>query len=301
WHIRQAEKLAPKEPTEPPIKYTIGHMALSLNRPQVTVDTYAKKDFQVWLSLWTGRAAGSWVFEHLTCAHHMLGNYKQELKEARRGLKYYPNMLSLRRHEVRALAALGRVDEVNKIIDDSLTITSQAGTSGDVMLEAAQELRAQRHLEAYKEVSARAVDWYRAKLSTKEATENKRYDLARALYVAEQWEESQALIEELAGEKPENIDYRGYLGTLAARRGDREEAYRISTELESIDRPYMFGNHTYWRALVASQLGDLEQAVELLREAFAQGRGYGVYLHRDMDLEPLREYPPFQELLRPKG
>ncbi len=301
WHVRQAEKLAPKEPTEPPIKYTIGRLAVSLNRPQVTVDTYAKKDFQVWLNLWTGRAAGSWPFGHLTRAHHMLGNYKQELKEARRGLKYYPNMLSLRRHEVRALAALGRVDEVNKIIDESLAITSQAGTPGDVMREAAQELRAHGHLEAYKDNAARAVDWYQDKLSEKEATEEQQYDLARSLYIAEKWEESQALFEELVAEKPDNIDYKGYLGTLAARRGDREEALRIATELKSIDRPYLFGNHTYWRACIASLLGEQEQAVALLREAFAQGRDYGVYLHREMDLEPLRDYPPFQELLRPKG
>jgi tetratricopeptide (TPR) repeat protein len=300
WHIRQAEKLAPKEPTEPPIKYLIGSLALQLNRPQVTVDTYAKKDFQVWLSYQTKQAAGSWTFEILSEAHHMLGNYKQELKEARRGLKYYPNMLSLRRDEVRALAALGRVDEVNKIIDESLTITSQAGTPGGVMREAAQELRAHGHLEAYKEVAARAVDWYRDRLSVKETTERKRYDLADALYMAEQWEESQALIEELAAEKPNNIDYKGYLGTLAARRGDREEALRIAIELKHIDRPYLFGNHTYWRACIASLLGEREDALALLREAFAQGLDYGVYLHRDMDLEPLRDYPPFQELLRPK-
>jgi hypothetical protein len=41
--------------------------------------------------------------------------------------------------------------------------------------------------------------------------------------------------------------------------------------------------------------------VSLLRDAFAQGVAHGAYLHADIDLEPLREYPPFQELLRPKG
>ena len=169
------------------------------------------------------------------------------------------------------------------------------------MCEAAQELRAHRHLEAYKEVAARAVDWYRDRLSEKEATEKERYDLARALYIAEQWEECLALIEELASEKPDNIDYKGYLGTLAARKGDREEALRISTELKNIDRPYLFGNHTYWCACIASLLGEREQAVALLQNAFAQGLDYGVYLHREMDLEPLRNYKPFQELLKPKG
>ncbi len=29
--------------------------------------------------------------------------------------------------------------------------------------------------------------------------------------------------------------------------------------------------------------------------------GYGLWLHRDIDFESLRDYPPFQELLRPKG
>jgi serine/threonine-protein kinase len=301
WHLRQAEKLAPREPNEPPIKYMIGLYALRLNRPQVTVDTYAKKDYQIYLSYVTKHPAGSWSFSVLTRAYHMLGNYKKELKEAHQGLRYYPNMLSLRVHEVRALAALGRVDEVKKVIDESLTVTSQAGTAGGVMLEAARELRAHGHLEAYREAAARVVDWYSDKPPGKDAAEKQRYDLARALYVAEQWEESQSLIEELAAEKPDNINYKGYLGTLAARRGDKEEALRISEELKNIDRPFLFGSHTYWCACISSLLGQREQAVALLREAFAQGYRYGVHLHRDMDLEPLRDYPPFQELLRPKG
>ena len=78
---------------------------------------------------------------------------------------------------------------------------------------------------------------------------------------------------------------------MKCRRGDKEEALRISKELKDIERPYLFGEHTYWRACIAL----------LLRESFAQGKEYGVFLHRDMDLEPLRNYKPFQELLRPKG
>jgi hypothetical protein len=29
--------------------------------------------------------------------------------------------------------------------------------------------------------------------------------------------------------------------------------------------------------------------------------GYSVWVHRDIDFESLRDYPPFQELMRPKG
>jgi hypothetical protein len=43
--------------------------------------------------------------------------------------------------------------------------------------------------------------------------------------------------------------------------------------------------------------------VALLRDAFAQGTLYiaDPVPHVDVDFEPLRDYGPFQELLRPKG
>jgi hypothetical protein len=40
--------------------------------------------------------------------------------------------------------------------------------------------------------------------------------------------------------------------------------------------------------------------VDLLRDAFAQNAGFGIALHRDMDLEPLRGNAAFRELMRPK-
>jgi len=147
----------------------------------------------------------------------------------------------------------------------------------------------------------RAIDWYRNRPPGEAARENNRFNLARALYLAEQWGEAGTIFEELAKEYPDEIRYKGYLGALAARRGDREQALMISTEVASIDRPYLFGENTYWRASIAALLGESEQAVELLREAFAQGRAYVVGLHRDINLESLRDFAPFQELLRPKG
>jgi hypothetical protein len=39
----------------------------------------------------------------------------------------------------------------------------------------------------------------------------------------------------------------------------------------------------------------------LLKEAYARGRRHGVGDHIDVDLEPLWDYPPFQELIEPKG
>jgi len=124
---------------------------------------------------------------------------------------------------------------------------------------------------------------------------------ADVLYDAGRWDEAKGIFESLAAEHPENIGYQRFLGTLAARRGDRDEALRVSEELGKIDRPFLFGEHLYCQACIAALLGEKERAVALLRESFGQGASYGVDLHRDIDLEPLWDYPPFKELLRPKG
>jgi hypothetical protein len=42
-------------------------------------------------------------------------------------------------------------------------------------------------------------------------------------------------------------------------------------------------------------------AVELLKEAYVNGFGESLILHIDVDLQPLWDYPPFQEVIEPKG
>jgi len=103
----------------------------------------------------------------------------------------------------------------------------------------------------------------------------------------------------LAKEKPENINYLGYVGTTAAWMGNWEDARRISGELQKMERPYIFGNHIYWQGCIAALLGEKELAIKFLREAIIKGALY-TRLRADMDLESLRNYPPFKELIKPK-
>jgi Flp pilus assembly protein TadD len=56
------------------------------------------------------------------------------------------------------------------------------------------------------------------------------------LYQAERWDDAQRVYQDLADEYPENTDYVAALGLLAARRGDREVASRISEELRMLCR-----------------------------------------------------------------
>ena len=93
----------------------------------------------------------------------------------------------------------------------------------------------------------------------------------------------------------------GSLGVIAARVGDHDEARRIFDDFPLTDSPSAPRSRSYWRACIASYLGEKDRAVELLKEAYAGGRGYNVDDHIDIDLEPLWDYPPFQELIKPKG
>lgn len=110
---------------------------------------------------------------------------------------------------------------------------------------------------------------------------------------------TRAVFDGLMKEDPQNLAYLRMLGALAARRGEREEASRISRQLEEMKRPYLWGRPTYHRACIASLLGEKETAVRLLQQAISQGQVYGIL--DDMDLDPLRDYPPFKELIKPKG
>ncbi len=104
------------------------------------------------------------------------------------------------------------------------------------------------------------------------------------------------------GADPKDIDATGYLAGMSARIGNVSVARALSEKLRSLKGPYLYGEHTRWRASIAAQLGNRDEAVGLLREAFAQGQRYDdPWLHLTPTLDPLRGYPPFEELVRPKG
>jgi predicted Zn-dependent protease len=129
-----------------------------------------------------------------------------------------------------------------------------------------------------------------------------RWSYAWALYAADRCDEAYNVAQSLAEEFPEDLWYRGLAGVLAARRGDQEEAQQVSHWLEALERPYLRGDHTMWRSLIAAAKGDGENAVALFRQAVAQGMTYP----RTWDagwiaFEPIRDYPPWQEFIRPKG
>ncbi len=75
----------------------------------------------------------------------------------------------------------------------------------------------------------------------------------------------------------------------------------MEDRLAAMERPYDLGTLPYLRANILAVLGDREAAVALLRRAFSEGRPHGYYNAIDPEFANLRDYPPFEELIRPKG
>ncbi len=305
-------------PTAVPANWDLAMYAHFSNRPGEVVEVL-RKPLEWDLVLKSGMPFGAFVFMMTTAALHDLGEHEQELKEARRGRGVYSDMLNMHAYEVRALVALGRLDEADRLIDEIPAMPSRwrypscclpRGTPGYVMLSAAEELRTHGHRDASLRMAGRAADWYGSRTGEEGRQGDTRSGLGDALYQAERWEEAKAVFAKLAAEHPDNINYKGRLGALAARRGDRAEAERIAEELRRLEAPYLYGNNTVRSARIVAVLDDKERAVALLREAIAQGAGsneepdsygYGFIYRHSMDLEPLHGYPPFEELIKPKG
>jgi tetratricopeptide (TPR) repeat protein len=259
-------------------------------------------------------------FMNLTGALHQLGEHEAELREARRGRGIFPDHLNAWAFEARALVALGRLDEVDSLVLQVLSLPPKwswqsccmpRGTPGFVMLAAAEELRAHGHIQRSIAMAGRAVEWHRGRTGEEAGREETLLRLGESLYMAERWREAGAVFEGIAARGASTISRQGWLGVTAARRGDRAGAERVSAALQRAWSKYNLGADTLWRARIAAVLGDRDEAVALLRECIAQGGGYtkgerelygyGLHFAHLMDLESLRGYVPFEELVRPKG
>jgi tetratricopeptide (TPR) repeat protein len=253
------------------------------------------------LSKWT-IATASRSMSMIIDAFHMLGDFESVLQDIKQGKVYFPDQIWADR-EVRAYAALGRITDIHKLVDDSLTGLANAGAPRVVLREAVEELRVHGFVEEAQNIAGKLADWAQKRMPT-DPSEGQLRGLAARLYLAQQWDEAYEIYKRLAENHPESyfhIDYSARKGSLAARKGNFEEARKIDAELGLIDQPYMFGRPTYFRARIASLLGEKQQAVDLLHQAMREGFRFNINVIQDQDFLSLKDFPPFQEFIKPKG
>jgi tRNA A-37 threonylcarbamoyl transferase component Bud32/tetratricopeptide (TPR) repeat protein len=234
-------------------------------------------------------------------AYHRLGDHARELAVGDDAQRTAPGLRSAV-VRIRALAAVGRIDDVQRVLDNAMAMPGDVKTTPDMAwYTAASELRAHGFAAGARAVIARAIQWYGELPESEGEHEWAQAGHARILYAAGQWAAADALFVRLAAAHPDNVEYRGYRGLVAARVGDRDAAEQVSAMLARVRQPYGYGKATLWRAKIAAVRGDTEQAMALLVEAAAQGQPIEPDFHADMDLESLRAYPPFRSWAAPRS
>ncbi len=297
--LRQGQALLALAPHDLCYRLEVSTVALGINRPREVIDCAGDLGALDWARLRTSVQA-SWLIRRVAEAQHLLGEHEAELETIHLGLEHYPDSLSLRQNLVAALAALGRVADLEREIGQALLVRAETRTPGNVLRTAAMELDAHGHPQEARRIALQGAEWY-AQRSGEDANPFAHID---CLTLAHRYDEAARLAAELHENHPQNTWATACWGLSKAREGDQVTAQAVDRTLAGIPDNGFLVSYIYWqRAAIAAQLGHRDCAMELLREALARFPNPEAYLdlHKDPDLAPLRGYPPFEELLRPKG
>lgn len=268
-----------------------GLSALAANYPraaaeaQLVVLDSAPGFAQLWWSTW----------DVLTDGLHLLGDHQRELEISQRAATELRGQSALP-FLIKSFAGLGEVREAERLMEEALN----AGWLNPYV-DGAAELRVHGHREASDSMLVQLVDV----LGQRDRVASPLI-LADALVMLGRLREARTILEDMLPDD-RNTDIVGRLGLISATAGYQIGAESMASELASLSDPYLFGSNTIWRAKIAAAMGDKVRAVDLLRTAFSEGftipapeRARQVF-HRDPAFEPLWDYGPYQEFMRPKG
>ena len=220
-----------------------------------------------WSSYWTQLAHG----------YHMAGDYERELAAARSLATRYPDRRVALVLEARALAVMGRLAELDSVLDVHSTLPPTTYWSqGAAMVLAGQELLAHGNREDGRRFLARGINWLRAELVLHPEERGHRYWLGSALYALNRWSEAAEIFKKLSTESPTRGDYSWEAALALYRSGaDSAEAARWLRP----PTPREQGMFATYRARLALIKGDREAALSMFADALRYGVEGLAWLH----------------------
>ncbi len=282
--------------------YAAGLTAQITNRPREAIEVLRRVDTeQGWGKAWAPR-----VYNLIARSYHQLGEYEHELEWAKQLRASEPNAGWARLEEVGAISALGRAKEALDLAVEGAAFPTSTETwedysPGDFLWQAGRELRAHGHSAEAREAFQRAERWFASRPADEHATRGHRRGVARVLASLGRWSDARVAYATLYTEDSTTVEYLGALGVLSARLGRTAEADSIGARLVDDARPYTFGAPRIWAARIAAAKGDREAAVAFIHQALREGYTRLYSLHTDQDFETLRDFPAFQQILRPRS
>ncbi|MCK5653126.1 MAG: protein kinase, partial [Gemmatimonadetes bacterium] len=246
-----------------PVSWGLLHanVALGAGRPAEALQALERVDYDSPFNV-----GFSPLWERLAIANQLTGRYREALEAARQGRERFPEAMHLPRHEVRALIALDRLDEIEPLLEAVESMEPERGFSpGLTLRQAGTDLARYGHSEEARALAERSLDWFQSR-----DPDGYHWERARALLLAGRPEEALLLLGPPFEENPEDVFVNGFRGIALALTGDREGAEAEARWLEELDRPYLLGMNTAWRAAILAHLDRTDEATRLLRQALQE-------------------------------
>jgi tetratricopeptide (TPR) repeat protein len=296
---------------------SVGYVALDAYRPQEALEAFAAIDTsRAWFARESAQFWRKWAE-----IYHALGRHEEELEVAREGVQRFAGRSEVNGADMHALAALGRVDEIEDVIDRFRGMRHAAPWSdmANEWFVAVRICRAHGHPDCAERLVAGLLAYYQERYPDPDQTirlarshlaagetavaDSLYRDLsriARAHQEAGRLEEAALLLQVLLQDQPDRIAHHWYYGMLAAQLGDEETALEQDRWLAEDNGT--LNRRDWWRSGIYAHLGRHDRAIELLRRALAEGMPVWPYYQKHwLSSEPLWGNPDFEELLEPKG
>jgi tetratricopeptide (TPR) repeat protein len=214
-------------------------------------------------------------------ARHALREHEAELTAVRRAAAQYPTSIAPLAHQLRALAALGQIEELRQVVARAEGMEADRGWHrGNVMIEAGVELTAHGHAAEGRRHFDRALAIYDALPSDQAGRTAMRAQRAFLLYNLGRYGEARTAYEALARDFPNNVAWQGWVAVTAALTGDNATAEATAAKFASGELETNQVNRTSWRASIAAALGRSDEAMNHLGTLPAGA----LWIHRDPTL-----------------
>jgi DNA-binding SARP family transcriptional activator len=298
WEAALAEQRALVElrPGSPLLDYGYALALRSVGRYRESAEVLARHDIE------TGIAqVGPNYPSALGFALIVLGERDRGLEVVRRARRIVPDWSQLWGVEGFAMATEGRVADAMRIVDSLIALPLRPTAVVALPLHRiAAILALQGHAQESKQTLERTLTWLAGRPASERSTESIRLQTGQTLYQLERWDEARALFEQMAADSvlARRVHGHGYLGLIAARRGDVARAEAADAFLASGPAVAPFRN-AFYRARIAAVLGRRDVALSRLEAAIGEmGQFWLADIETEPDLVALRNEPRFKELMR---
>jgi len=231
-------------------------------------------------------------------AYHEAGSYDRELRTLLDQEAIFPSAGEFGGRMLRAYAGLGRSGQALALADSMLVVRDDSlGTVLSRIAAGAREFGAHGDPATATRLVTKARAWIA--VHPQRAPSADRLMREARVMLADGSPDSAAARFGVVARDTTRIEAAGYLALAQLASGDRARARTAADSLGALKRRWLFGSQTFWSAAINGALGERERAVQLLRQANAEGQPMHTWHYNDA-LTSLHGYAPFDALVRPQ-